>query len=84
MDRALKNRHRPFIIGGEAVLLTFHGISDFDALHSRRHDALLQLYAFAILMLDGEDLRGRCPARAKDPPGAAAGALLGGDFPRPI
>ena len=40
------------------MLLTFDGISDFDALHSRRHDELVQLYAFDILVLDGEDLRG--------------------------
>jgi ATP-dependent DNA ligase len=32
--------------------------SDFDALHSRRHDDEVQLYAFDILALDGEDLRG--------------------------
>jgi hypothetical protein len=44
------------------VLLTFHGISDFDALHSRRHDDQVQLYAFDILAPDGEDLRGARPA----------------------
>jgi hypothetical protein len=38
------------------VLLTFDGIPDFDALHSRRHDEQVQLYAFDILALDGEDL----------------------------
>ena len=36
-----------------------NGISDFDALHSGQHDELVQLYAFNILALDGEDLRGR-------------------------
>ena len=34
------------------------GISDFNALHSRRHDEEVQLYAFDRLALDGEDLRG--------------------------
>ena len=33
------------------------GIADFNALHSRRHDEEVQLYAFDILALDGEDLR---------------------------
>ena len=36
---------KQFIIDGEAVLLTFDGMSDFNALHSRRHDELVQLYA---------------------------------------
>jgi hypothetical protein len=31
---------------------------DFNALHSRQHDEEVQLYAFDILALDGEDLRG--------------------------
>ena len=34
------------------------GVSDFNALHSHRHDDEVQLYAFDILALDGEDLRG--------------------------
>jgi hypothetical protein len=33
-------------------------IADFNALHSRRHEEELQLYAFDVLALDGEDLRG--------------------------
>ena len=33
------------------------GISDFNGLHSRRHNAEVQLYAFDILALDGDDLR---------------------------
>ena len=48
---------RQFIIDGEAVLLAFTGISDFDGLHSRRHDEEVQLYAFDILAMDGDDLR---------------------------
>ena len=34
------------------------GVADFNALHSRRHDDEVQLYAFDILALDGDDLRG--------------------------
>ena len=39
------------------MLLGVDGVSDFNALHSRRHDDEVQLYAFDILALDGEDLR---------------------------
>ena len=46
------------MIDGEAVLLGVDGIADFNALHSGRHDDEVQLYAFDILALDGEDLRG--------------------------
>jgi len=58
VETALKNRHRQFVIDGEAVLLGVDGISDFNGLHSRRHDDEVQLYAFDVLALDGEDLRG--------------------------
>ena len=57
-ESALKNRIRQFVIDGEAVVLGFDGIADFNALHSRQHDEEVQLYAFDILALDGEDLRG--------------------------
>jgi hypothetical protein len=58
VESALKNRHRQFVIDGEAVILGVDGISDFDGLHSRQHDEEDQLYAFDILAPDGEDLRG--------------------------
>src|SRR5246127_3722114 len=60
VESALKNRHRyrQFVIDGEAVVLGVDGVSDFNALHSRQHDEEVQLYAFDILALDGEDLRG--------------------------
>jgi ATP-dependent DNA ligase len=45
------------VIDGEAVVLGVDGIADFDALHSREHDAEVRLYAFDALALDGEDLR---------------------------
>jgi hypothetical protein len=38
-------------------LLGVDGKSDFDGLHSRQHDDEVQLYAFDILAMDGEDLR---------------------------
>jgi bifunctional non-homologous end joining protein LigD len=55
---ALRNRNSSFVLDGEAVLLGVDGRSDFDALHSRRHDAEVEFYAFDILVSDGEDLRG--------------------------
>ena len=58
VENALKNRHKMFVIDGEAVLLGVDGIPDFDALHSRQRDEEVQLYAFDIMALDGEDLRG--------------------------
>jgi bifunctional non-homologous end joining protein LigD len=45
------------VLDGEAVLLGVDGVSDFDGLHSRRHDAEVQMYAFDALMVDGDDLR---------------------------
>jgi len=57
VEAALKNRERQFIIDGEAVILGIDGISDFDALHSGRHNDEVQLYAFDILAMDGNDLR---------------------------
>jgi ATP-dependent DNA ligase len=53
----LRIRSTSFVIDGEGVLLGVDGISDFNGLHSRRHNAEVQLYAFDILALDGEDLR---------------------------
>jgi bifunctional non-homologous end joining protein LigD len=38
-------------------MLGVDGISDFNGLHSRQHDDEVQLYAFDILALNGEDLR---------------------------
>ena len=51
------NRQGRFIIDGEAVLLGDDGISDFEGLHSGKHDAQVQLYAFDILAMGGNDLR---------------------------
>jgi ATP-dependent DNA ligase len=57
VEAARKNRHRQFVIDGEAVVLGVDGVADFNALHSRKHDHEVQLYAFDIMALDDEDLR---------------------------
>ena len=57
VEAALKNRFKQFVIDGEAVVLGLDGVADFNALHSRKHDDEVQLYAFDILALGGEDLR---------------------------
>jgi bifunctional non-homologous end joining protein LigD len=56
-EAALRNRNTSFVIDGEAVLLGVDGISDFNCLHSRRHDSEVQFYAFDCLVSDGEDVR---------------------------
>jgi ATP-dependent DNA ligase len=54
---ALKNRQSHFVIDGEAVILGVDGRSDFNALHSNRQNAEVQLCAFDALAIGGEDLR---------------------------
>ena len=44
VETARKIRKTQFIIDGEAVVLGVDGISDFNGLHSRRHDDEVQLY----------------------------------------
>ena len=56
-EAALRNRNSSFVIDGEAVLLGVDGRSDFNGLHSRKHDDEVEFYAFDILVSDGEDLR---------------------------
>src|SRR6201746_1568806 len=56
-EAALRIRSKSFVIDGEAVLLGVDGVSDFNGLHSRKHNDEVQLYAFDVLMLDGDDLR---------------------------
>jgi hypothetical protein len=46
-----------FVIDGEAVILGVDGISDFNALHSGNLNHEVQLYAFDILAMNGDDLR---------------------------
>ena len=56
-EAALRNRNTLFVINGEAVLLGVDGRSDFNGLHSRRHDHEVEFYAFDILGSDGDDIR---------------------------
>ena len=57
VEAALKNRQKQFVINGEAVILSVDGVSDFNALHSGKHNEEVQLYAFDIMAMDGDDLR---------------------------
>ncbi|MGY3605650.1 MULTISPECIES: ATP-dependent DNA ligase [unclassified Bradyrhizobium] len=57
VEAALRNRNTSFVIDGEAVLLGVDGRSDFNSLHSRRHDDEVQFYAFDMLVSDGDDIR---------------------------
>ena len=43
VEAARRNRASSFVIDGEAVLLGVDGISDFNGLHSRRHNDEVQL-----------------------------------------
>ncbi len=45
------------MIDGEAVILGVDGVSDFNALHSCKHDHEVQLCAFDILVEGDDDLR---------------------------
>src|SRR6478752_3859014 len=56
-EAALRNRNSSFVLDGEAVLLGVDGRSDFNGLHSRKHDDEVQFYAFDMLVSDGDDLR---------------------------
>jgi bifunctional non-homologous end joining protein LigD len=57
VEAALKSRQKHFVIDGEAVVLGVDGVSDFNALHSRKHEQEVQLYAFDVLAIAGDDLR---------------------------
>jgi bifunctional non-homologous end joining protein LigD len=57
VEAALKNRQKHFVIDGEAVILGVDGYSDFNALHSGQHNEEVQLCAFDVLAMDGDDLR---------------------------
>jgi bifunctional non-homologous end joining protein LigD len=57
VEAALKNKQKHFVIDGEAVILGVDGYSDFNALHSGRHNEEVQLCAFDVLAMDGDDIR---------------------------
>jgi bifunctional non-homologous end joining protein LigD len=46
-------------LDGEVVWLGQDGVSDFDALHSRKNDEWAMLLAFDLIELDGQDFRDR-------------------------
>jgi bifunctional non-homologous end joining protein LigD len=56
-ESARKNRINQFVIDGEAVVLGADRISDFNALHSGKHDEEVKLCGFDILVERGDDLR---------------------------
>jgi bifunctional non-homologous end joining protein LigD len=56
-ESARKNRIKQFVIDGEAVVLGADRISDFNALHSGKHDEEVKLCGFDILVERGDDLR---------------------------
>jgi bifunctional non-homologous end joining protein LigD len=57
VSAALELPQQSFVIDGEVVVLRPDGVSDFDALASRKHDKQAMLYAFDLLGGEGEDLR---------------------------
>jgi bifunctional non-homologous end joining protein LigD len=57
VEAALRNRASSFVIDGEAIIRGVDGYSDFNALHSGKHNDEVELIAFDVLALDGEDLR---------------------------
>jgi bifunctional non-homologous end joining protein LigD len=57
VEALAKLRSRSCIIDGEAVACGDDGISSFDRIRYRHHDATVFLYAFDLIELDGDDLR---------------------------
>jgi bifunctional non-homologous end joining protein LigD len=57
VEAARKVRQKQFVLDGEAVVLGVDGVSDFDALHSRKHDSEVQFCAFDMLAEGADDLR---------------------------
>jgi bifunctional non-homologous end joining protein LigD len=55
---AMKLRAQSFTLDGEACVCGPDGVAVFDALHRRGTVSEAMLYAFDLLELDGEDLRG--------------------------
>jgi ATP-dependent DNA ligase len=74
VEAARKVRQKRFVLDGEAVILGVDGVSDFNALHSRKHDDEVQFCAFDIMVEGGDDLRQAAPSPAQDQPRPAAGA----------
>jgi bifunctional non-homologous end joining protein LigD len=76
---ARKVRQKRFVLDGEAVILGVDGISDFNALHSGKHNDEVQFCAFDILV---EDDAAAPPAQ--DQPRTPAGAQARGHLRQPV
>ena len=57
VEAASRLRTPSFLIDGEVVVCRDDGVSDFDALRSRRHDHEVTQIAFDLIELQGDDLR---------------------------
>jgi bifunctional non-homologous end joining protein LigD len=57
VEALAKVRSRSCIIDGEAVACGGDGISSFDLIRYRQHDASVFMFAFDLIELDGADLR---------------------------
>jgi bifunctional non-homologous end joining protein LigD len=57
VEAALKNLQTHFVIDGEAIVRGVDGYSDFNAPHSSKYNDEVELLAFDILAMDGDDLR---------------------------
>jgi ATP-dependent DNA ligase len=67
---------RLFVLDSEAVVLSVDGVSDFNALHSRKHDDEVQFCAFDILVEGDGDLPGcRCTCARRALSACLHGAL---------
>lgn len=56
-EAARRLKPTSFVLDGEAVWLHQDGRSDFDKLHSRKHDGEIRLAAFDLLAVGGRDIR---------------------------
>ena len=59
-DRRDHFKVRSWLIDGEVVCCDERGLARFDVLRRRRNEAVVFLYAFDLLELDGVDLRRVC------------------------
>jgi bifunctional non-homologous end joining protein LigD len=57
VESVARLRSRSCIIDGEAVACDDNGMSSFNRIRYRRHDATVFLYAFDLIELNGDDLR---------------------------
>jgi hypothetical protein len=74
-EAALENRQKHFVIDGEAVVLGVDGISDFNALHFRKHDH--EVYTPSTFSRWAAMICDRCPYICEGQSGAAAGTSAG-------